>query len=229
MIPRVLHQLWIGGPVPDEYAGYRARLVEMHPEWEHHLWTEANMPPLVNQALWDAAPDIVPDSVEQFRSDLARYELLLVYGGVWLDMDMEPLRALDPLLGAADCWFCYEDTAQRWVNNAAIGAVPGHKFLDRLVRGLEAHVAINQGKGWRPNKLSGPQYVTPEWSAWKERVRVLPSRTFYPYSWAQVGTAAERGPWHADTFAVHRWHNTRKRGGPRRRRRTQVGSQRARG
>src|SRR3990167_9191444 len=118
MIPRVLHQIWLGGPFPDEFARYRQLWLALHPGWEHHLWTDDTMIPLRNQALYDAAEQIAPGSEQQFRADGARYEILAVYGGVYADTDMEPLRPIDELLGVTPLWFCYEDPQHRWVNNA---------------------------------------------------------------------------------------------------------------
>lgn len=229
MIPKVLHQVWVGGPVPEHLAGYRQAWLDLHPDWEHHLWTEANLPPLVNQRLFDEADRYAPGSEGQFRSDVARYELLAVHGGVYMDLDMEPIRPIDALLDTASCWACYEDPGARWVNNAAMGCTPGHGFLARLVERLARNVEERAGPGKRPNVLTGPQYVTAVWRAdWRKKVTVLPHRAFYPYLWSQVGTAAERGPWGPDTWAVHHWQNTRTNGRAARHRRAQVGSRHAR-
>lgn len=216
--------------MPDRLAAYRRTWLDLHPDWEWHLWSEDNMPPLRNQRLYDDAERIAPGSVGQFRSDVARYELLAVYGGVYVDMDMECLRSIDTLLSTAGrCWFAYEDPQHRWVNNAVCGGRPGHPFLNRLIQHLPVNVARWEGHRKRPNVLSGPQFVTAErnsGSEWQRAVTVLPHRLFYPYLYSEVGTPRERGPWPEDTYAVHHWHNTRTNGRRARRRRAQAGARR---
>lgn len=207
MIPRFIHQVWIGpDPCPAEFANWGIRWHVLHGGWGYRLWTNDALAefPLRNQPLWDAAPDIVPGHEWQFRSDLARYEILAEYGGVYVDLDMEPLRPIDDLVAGVGDAFTVWETDNVWANNAVMGATHGHPWLIDLVGGLPAWIAEHPGK--RPNVLSGPQYLTPRLTL---DVTVLPSRLFYPYLWSDVGTRRERGPF-PDAYAVHHWNNTRK-------------------
>lgn len=207
MIPKVLHQVWIGPePMPERFAEWSLGWQAMHPGWQHRLWGNDDLDgyPFRNRPLWEAAPDLVPGSEWQFRSDLARYEILLTLGGVYVDLDMEPLRPIDDLLPEVGDAFTVWETDGVWANNAVMGATHGHPWIIDLVGGLPAWVAEHPGK--RPNVLSGPQYLTPRLTL---DVTVLPSRLFYPYLFSQVGTAAESGPF-PDAYAVHHWNNTRR-------------------
>src|SRR6185503_19100685 len=76
-IPKTLHFAWFGKPMPMPFQEYMEGWRQLHPEWHWLLWTEANVPPLTNQDLWDEADSIAGKAVWQFRSDLLRYELLL--------------------------------------------------------------------------------------------------------------------------------------------------------
>lgn len=191
--------------MPDHLAAYGDTWQRHHPGWEHRLWTEANMPPLANQRIYDDAERIAPRNVGQLRSDVARYEVLLEHGGVYVDCDMECLRPIDPLVAGVDCFAGWEDEA-RWVNNAVLGATPGHPFVAALVDGLAANV--RRRRGARPNVLTGPQYLTPLYRRHHEAVTVYPKATFYPYSWRELDRGGEPFP---DSFAVHHWHNRRSR------------------
>jgi len=115
------------------------------------------IPPLKNQALYDAAEAHAPKNIGQFKADVLRYELLLYRGGVYVDADFECRKALDSLLVGVDCFAAWE-TDRHWVNNAIMGAVPGEPFFQMLVEGLPANVATMRGRS--PNVMTGPQFVT---------------------------------------------------------------------
>ena len=38
-IPKIIHQIWIGPkPLPNQYKEFSQKMIEMHPDWEYHLW-----------------------------------------------------------------------------------------------------------------------------------------------------------------------------------------------
>jgi hypothetical protein len=78
--------------------------------------------------------------------------------------------------------------------------------MQALVVGLPANVHRFRGK--RPNKLSGPQYLTPVWN--RHGGHVAPQRQFYPYSYIDVkrGTVPEH--FDSDVYAAHSWDHTRR-------------------
>lgn len=203
MIPRTLHQVWVGGPMPDVFAEWRAQWIAMHPTWEHVLWTDENMPPLRNAETYAAAERLVGRYAGQLRSDIARYEILHAHGGVYVDTDCEPRRPLDELLGAQV--FVGWEVPGVWANNAVIGAVPAHPFLEALIDRLPASVERNKGK--RPNAMTGPRFLTPI-AAEHDDVSVYPRDYFYPYGHDELDRAGESFP---TSFCVHHWQNTRTR------------------
>lgn len=204
MIPRVFHSVWVGPPMPDELAACMATWTTVNEGWEHRLWTEADLGWLTNQDLFDEAEQHT-SSVGQFRSDVARYEILRRCGGVYVDVDFEALRPIDELLAGVTCFAAWE-TDDVWINNAILGSIPAHPMLDELIAGLPANVVRRRGE--RPNVLSGPQYLTP--IARRHDIRVFPSSLFYPYGWDDVGTERELGPF-PDAYAAHHWQNRRNR------------------
>lgn len=206
MIPRTIHQVWVGGPMPDQLAAMRQTLIEAHPGWEVQLWGDDDLGWLLNRDLFDQAEEIAPGSEGQFRSDLARYEILAVHGGVYVDCDIEavPGRSLDELVHL-DAFAGRE--CDRWVNNAVIGCEPGHLFVEACVQELPARVELSRGKGWRPNRISGPHLITP--IARRLDVTLLDPHVFYPYRWDEL----ERGSDDVPDGAVlrHHWWNQRTR------------------
>ena len=126
MIPHIVHQIWLGdSPLPAEFEGYRESWARHHPQWEIRFWTETNLP----EGLRPEVYELLRHPVE--RSDILRLELLLREGGVYVDTDFECLRPLDPLLGGVDFFCAYLKEGR--VNNAIIGAVPGHPLPARML------------------------------------------------------------------------------------------------
>src|SRR3954451_21970838 len=93
LIPKVVHRLWLGpNPVPELFERYGESWARHHPDWEMRLWTDDNLPRLRCQAEVERARDF------KSRYDCVRLEILRQFGGVIVDMDMECLRSLEPIL-----------------------------------------------------------------------------------------------------------------------------------
>lgn len=202
MIPKVIHRLWLGGPEPEWTRPFRATWDR--PGWKVVDWDERRleqMPPLVNQDVFDRAEKIAPDHVGQLRSDVLRYEILWRYGGVYVDTDLECLKPLDPLLDVA-CFAGWE-VQDRWVGNTILGAVPEHPFIGKLIGGLRG---VKPG---RPNRITGPHHVTRTHRA-TPGLTVYPQGHFYPYGWDEIRENGPGGDWPDDAFTVHHWANQRR-------------------
>lgn len=213
MIPRVIHQIWLGSEVPDHLAAYMETWRHHHPDWEWRLWTDTNRPELRNEDLYRRADELaVAGHAHQLRADLLRYELLLDHGGMYADADFECLRPLDPILDVVDCATAWEidgnpDRRTWFLNFAWAATVPGHPYLADIVEGCAANIAAHPTD--RPNRQTGPHYLTRVWrQRHSESVVVFPSRMFYPYLYNQLGRADD-DHLAAGAWAVHHWHNWR--------------------
>lgn len=197
-IPRVFHSVWVGDPMPDHLVEYVATWTQVHPGWAHRLWTENDLDWLENQELFDFA-EAITQHHGQFRADVARYEILNRYGGVYVDCDFEALASIEELLIGVDCFAAWE-TDDVWINNAILGSIPGHPLLRKLIDGLPANVKKHRGK--RPNITSGPQYLTP---LMRDRtdVSIFPSSAFYPFRWDELERRGEHFP---GAYGVHHWN-----------------------
>lgn len=206
-IPKIMHHIWIGLPIP-KYLQMNIRTwAEMHPDWDMKLWTEEEIDeiPLKNRALYDQAEKIVPrDAVEQFRADIVRYELLSLFGGMYTDVDTRPLRPIEPALEGHKEFAARED--RTWVGNTYLAAVQGHPIMYALIDEMPRNVHRFRGK--RPNKLSGPQYLTPIWN--RHHGHVAPREQFYPYSYIDVKRGTVPDTFGPEVFACHSWDHTRR-------------------
>lgn len=190
--------------MPAAFLEFAAGWRDLHPDWEYRLWSEGDLPLLHNQDLYDRAEELCPGFEGQLRSDVVRYELLLEYGGVWVDTDFECLRPIDGLLEDVGCFAAWE-VQDRVVNNAILGCAPGHAFMARLVANLSASAL--SGRSIRPSKISGPHYLTAQYRGHEAELTVFPQAWFYPYACDELDRGGES---FSDAWAVHHWHNQRR-------------------
>jgi mannosyltransferase OCH1-like enzyme len=161
-----------------------------------HQWGDDNLPPLRNQVLFD--------ELESFsaKSDVLRFELLWLYGGVYIDTDFECLRSIEPLLEKIRVFASFQ--TDLIVNGALMGAVPEHPFIGMLIDSLPG--SVREHGSADPQLSSGPGFVTGCLDTWKaegrEPVTLFPAKFFYPYLWYEKHRRFEKFP---DAYAIHHW------------------------
>ena len=42
VVPKVMHQTWKTRDIPTKWAAARQSCIDLHPDWEHKLWTDAD-------------------------------------------------------------------------------------------------------------------------------------------------------------------------------------------
>ncbi|NYK77369.1 hypothetical protein GPW07_24425, partial [Salmonella enterica subsp. enterica serovar Typhimurium] len=85
--------------MPDEFARYGESWRRHHPSWEVRLWTDENLP---DDLVRKEAYERLRKPAE--RSDIIRLEVVLRYGGVYVDTDIECLRSIEPLIEGVEFW-----------------------------------------------------------------------------------------------------------------------------
>lgn len=207
---RTFHQYWTGAPMPAAFSEFAAGWRRLHPDWEYRLWSDGDLPSLRNRDLFDRAEELCPGFEGQLRSDVVRYELLLEYGGVWIDTDFQCLQPIDDLLGDVSCFAAWE-LQDQVVNNAILGCEPGDCFMEQLVADLPASVL--SGKSIRPSKISGPHYLTAQYRKLPEALTVFPQAWFYAVACDELERLHD--PPAPEERARHMWFNQhRMRGVP---------------
>ena len=135
---------------------------------------------------------------------MLRLELLLRHGGVYVDSDLEPVRALDPLLRDGKAFAVREDA--NCIPDFVLGAPPNHPAIRQcldMVLAMDPAILFNKdGKGpWH----SGPGITTQVFTK-RDDVTVLPSVTFAPYHWSRKAQDGDKD-WtqNPQTYGIHRW------------------------
>lgn len=185
MIPKILHQIWVGDKPKDvQYENWTNKLKTLHPGWTYYFWHNGNIDEFgINELLKDCQN-------ESSKSNIIRIHAVKSYGGIYCDMDIEPLRSFEPLLGNKA--FVGWEVPGR-VCSALFGAIPSHPWLIRMVEAVPAW--IGRESPWGPSLFSENL----------SDVTVYPVDYFYPYLWHDEPRPA------IDSYTIHHWHRTWRR------------------
>ena len=162
-----------------------------NPGWASRLWRDKDIPPLRNQAAYDGARSWAQ------KADVARYEILLDHGGVYLDTDVECVRPLTPILEGIDAFAGWEN--DDLMGNAILGCVPGHGWMQAVVDALADAVNAH----WLTLDQTGPAFLTSV-TRGRDDVAVFPPVRFYP--WGSTEAPAAQVP--EATVAIHHWNRS---------------------
>lgn len=199
MIPRTIHHVWPGEDAfRPELHRYRQSWMQHHPDWSFRFW---------RTELGDGASEEVralladPHYSAVVKSDVARFEMLRLHGGVYVDSDMECLRPFDDLLG--DAFFCGRES-EGYLCPSVVGCVPDHPLSGMMVRlALDRIWELDpEDVNARPNEITGPSLLT-ELARGRDDVRIHPEPYFYPIPWWETHRLNDPTP-HA--YAKHWWN-----------------------
>ncbi len=172
-IPRLLHFIWVGSPVPDDVKRRWSAWNDMHPDWRICRWTGGT------DDQWPVTRSL---NVEHpvLRADFIRLEIVIKYGGVYMDSDTWPLRPVDPLSGDHPAWVSSIRSSPLLLNNAAFGAAPGNLYLRTLWDAAVSRLVTHSHS--RLNYIAGPPLWTRTYLAADRPIVVLPPQAFTPIS-----------------------------------------------
>lgn len=221
-IPYLFHQTWKNKRVPGSLQKFRETWIAHHPHAEHRFWTDKdNLAFLEKHYAWFVpAYKMYPENI--MRADAARYFIINHYGGIYVDLDFECLRCIDPLLENKHFVLGCEPGSHlqalgntqeipNIICNAFIAAAPHHPFMAHLINVLSKQ-SNSKVIGKDPNAvlgLTGPLLVTQAYASYanKEELCVEPSQVLYPITKEEVSTPREH--WNLDeAYAIHHWQGT---------------------
>lgn len=153
LIPKIIHQIWIGEDIPALQALYMAKFKTMK-HWKYILWTNDMVTPQTFPMTWKFIQKSVKAGKKMQKSkfaqiaDMMRLEILYHYGGVYVDTTLEPLKNFTPLFASGHTFYiCNEDPCgfecvgkqnKRYISNSFIASIPKHPVLKRLLTQLKS-------------------------------------------------------------------------------------------
>ncbi len=205
LIPKIIHQIWLGSPFPEKYRAWQRSWVENHPEWEYKLWTDAEVAQLTlkNQALYEKATNYGQ------KSDILRYELLLQFGGLYVDVDCECIMPFDELhhryrfygglcsgVGVFD------------IGSTPIACTPGHPIMQACVDNLTLDF-VHEYIVTQVAASSGPGHFTAQVMGLEghmgEDMIIFPCSYLLPLPYNKRLDWKKKDYLRPETFAIHHW------------------------
>ena len=227
-IPHHIHAIWLGSPLPAASERWLSTFRVHHPTWQHTLHTSLDGFP-------HSSPPSTPLHSHLLRlmsravnyaeqSDILRLDLLLAYGGLYVDCDFECYAPLDALHDQPSvALYCgVSNTGTVELNNGLIGARAGHPLLRRCIERMsERDSGVDSGQQAAASATdiisrTGPghftrtvlDYLSSAADGGAEDVLVLPPTFFYPLANTLRGLQAEeeralfRRP---ESLCMHHW------------------------
>lgn len=210
-IPKIIHQIWVGPhPFPEHCKAFQKTWKLHHPDWIYILWTNDLVEDfgLKNKAQYDATQNYGE------KADIARYEILDKFGGLYIDTDFECLKPFDPLNHCCDFYAGISPESTLEVYNGLIGTIPGHPIIKYCIEAISTHTTENLSYDTLDIiKRTGPIFFT------QQIMKYLPNSTTntvlfpltYFYPWPNgVRLENKRSDierwFKPESFAVHHWH-----------------------
>lgn len=127
-IPKIIHQIWLGDkPKPEYYKRFRDTWLIKNPDFEYILWDDGKVKDLklINQKLYNSISN--PGA----KSDVLRYELLYIFGGIYVDTDFECLKSVPNDLLKLNYVACMQFENKPQIGNSIIfGQKNSQEILD---------------------------------------------------------------------------------------------------
>jgi hypothetical protein len=203
MIPKIIHQMWIG-PKPPPTKMIQT-WIDKHPDWQHILWTEeaikAEYPDgMINQKHIDE------HETWNGKCDIMRYEILHKYGGFFVDADAICINTLDDHFLEHDSFSCFENEELRGQLIACgyMGAIKECKLMSLCVDEIKATGDLTQrGTGKMSWETVGPLFFTNVIIKHNYPISIYPCHVFIPNhytGWKYTGTDK--------SYADQKWGST---------------------
>tara|TARA_R110000744_G_scaffold60148_2_gene124785 strand:- start:132 stop:947 length:816 start_codon:yes stop_codon:yes gene_type:complete len=198
MIPKIIHQLWIGElPAPlDIMNSYK----DKNPDYEYKFWDENALKVLRIPKKYQHKIDLMKEI--NGKADMYRWIILRDYGGIFVDADM---LCIHPFLNShtEKPWFCYEQEEVRpdLCATTIMGFTKDHLIPNKCIEHIMNNVI--RSPAWLsvgPKLLSDVFYKNQN----LVDINILPSYTFLPHH--HTGTSYNG---HGKVYATHLWGSTK--------------------
>jgi len=214
-IPKIIHQIWLGGPLPSSEANLSKKLKDLNANWEYKLWDDSNIN-IIEPELFEKISKIQNFGV---KSDVLRYLILFKYGGVYLDCDFIAVNNFDNLIIgkkfiAGVCNPDFENLPL--INNAFIASEKNNQLLFLINELIKSNLEeiMNIEKQNDVFSYTGPGLFTREIlnfiKAFKQSGYVIyPSTYFYPINCRKnkfINQSLIKRSIFPETYVIHLWN-----------------------
>lgn len=148
------------------------------------------------------------------KTDYLRFCILLELGGVYIDMDFEPLKPIDDLI--AECKFFIWERPEWGVEIAILWATPKHNQTYQIFKKLHQRLLVTKENAKKINSVNRiwPNYITDFfkektiWKLYEDGSIIFEKKYFYPAEGKNFykGHLLNKKIDLSDSFAIHHYY-----------------------
>jgi inositol phosphorylceramide mannosyltransferase catalytic subunit len=213
-IPPILHQMWRTTELPGPFAVWRAGWIAQHPNWEHRIYTDAQIRRTIvdRSPQWLSTFEALPRAIQ--RADFFRYLIVFLEGGLYADLDMISYRPCDILLDGSSCVLGIEIhlnkrsqaafgySQPRQLANFIFAAAPEHPLLGSLLEEIARTASMPLRNDDSVQETTGPRMLTRTVYSMlpklKSSIKILPQ-----INWNPPWILPRVEPWASKIYARH--------------------------
>ena len=188
-VPKIIHQTWVGPrPVPTKWTQTWINFCAEH-GFTYKLWREAD----IEELLKNHPAKSLYDIQQQYsaKSDIARFEILAKYGGIYVDADTVFLsQNAEKLLNWRDLVIVPDpDPNNKLIRTGIIGCTQEHPFLKFISETMHTIIGSRQrmfGYAYESSWITtGPAFFSEAFIFMKPEASILDPLLFYPSDWGE--------------------------------------------
>ena len=203
MIPKIIHQIWIGPkPAPTKFMDTWR---DKNPDFEYIRWNEEE---IKKRNLKLECINRINEMEEiNGKADIIRWEILYEYGGVFLDADSICIEPIDDILMNTPCFSGWEHEQLRkgLIATGTMGFPPKHPLVKNAIQWIKmnnVNVRITKQRAWQ---TVGPGLLTRMYNTGKyNEMKIFPSYTFLP-----IHLTGKEYQGHGKIYAFQEWGSTK--------------------
>ena len=203
MIPKIIHQLWIGPkPAPTKFMDTWR---DKNPEFTYIRWNEEE---IKTRLLKLQCIEKIGEMEEiNGKADIIRWEILYNYGGIFIDADSICIEPIDDMLMNTKAFAGYEQEEIRkgLIATGTMGFPPKHPLVKKAIEWIENNdisVRKTQQRAWI---TVGPGLLTKMYNTGKfNDLTIFPSYYFLP-----IHCTGLEYKGHGKVYAYQEWGSTK--------------------
>lgn len=206
MIPNIIHHIWVGPKqFPSVFNEFVYKWKLLYPNFNFIFW---------NNELVESTKIVTPDIDKYYygdynialKTDLLRFKILEKYGGIYIDVDTEPLRRMPSDISLYDFFSAYQPNNE--IAIGIMGSIDNNSLVSSYIANVLENIPKFEGESNAVWKISGPEFFTaylkPHLT--NPKYKFYESKYFYPYAWWEMDRRNENfldtSP---DAYSVHHW------------------------
>lgn len=203
MIPKIIHQIWIGPkPAPTKFMDTWR---DKNPDFEYIRWNEEE---IKKRNLKLECINRINEMEEiNGKADIIRWEILYEYGGVFLDADSICIEPIDDILMNTPCFagWEHEELRKGLIATGTMGFPPKHPLVKNAIQWIKlncVNVRLIKQRAWQ---TVGPGLLTRMYNTGKyNEMKIFPSYTFLP-----IHLTGKEYQGHGKIYAFQEWGSTK--------------------